>query len=455
MRRSLSLAITVAVVAGCGTPQRTTTNNPPPSTDASDSNAFMGARGPDGPTGETGPRGAAGPTGVDGYAAVGPRGPAGPAGPMGEQGRTGAQGASGDVVMGPTGSAGSAGRMGAQGDVGQAGSQGASGSTNSALSGPAGPVGSMGPSGPRGATGDTGAKGVTLVGPAGPAGRAGPAGARGADGTTGAQGRTLAGLPGPAGAAGPAGEAGAAGSRGADGQVGALQGWASYREFWFETDQVQLHNGDAEKVSAMARYLRANPSLQVGLDRPTTSGSKDQPMQDLTTQRIESVRSALLAEGIAPSRISSGAFANARQARDGRVAVLLRTDASATPPIVPSNGTAVAERWTTSQEFWFEKNGSDLHASDQAKINDLAALVRQDPTIRLGVDGGTNHIVGNSSDGDIARRRCETVHDALIAAGVPSASIVQGDLIEAGRQRERCVMVLIRSTQVAQAPAVR
>jgi len=236
------------------------------------------------------------------------------------------------------------------------------------------------------------------------------------------------------------------------GVVGALDCWASYREFWFDGDGTALHNGDAEKVAEIASYMQANPSLEVGLDRFAGSSSSDRRRQDFNDRRANAVRAALVQEGVEARRISIGEFEARNLSRDGRVAVLLRTDANSPPPVVPLNGTASSDRWTPNQEFWFDQNRAELHAADASKIAELARLVRQDPSLGIGIDSATNRVTSSSADADMAARRGDAVRNALTAAGVPAANITRGELADPGRQRDRCVMVLIRSTQVAMAP---
>lgn len=454
MRRTLFLAATTVVVAGCdcNRSQRVADATPTQNLETRCPEDFVGTRGPDGPMGETGPRGVTGQTGQSGYAAAGPRGPAGPAGPMGEQGRPGMRGASGEIVMGPAGASGDAGTIGAQGASGSLGSQGSSSNTAAGMTGPAGPAGMAGPAGARGATGESGMRGEALVGPAGPAGRAGPAGARGAVGETGAQGTTLAGLPGPAGPIGPAGQAGPSGTRGTAGAVGVLDCWVNYREFWFDADQSALHNGDAAKAREIATYLKANPSLQLGIDNGANARSNDRRVTDLNGLRTAAVRNALLEQGVPAERISTATFTEAGQPRDGRVALLLRTDPNAPPIVAPIGGTTVAGGWTTSEDFWFDENMATLDAADASKIASIAARMRQDPDLRVGVDSSTDRISPNAKDTSLATQRGDAVRDALIAAGVPSSHITRGAVGDPERQRNRCVAVLMRSVTVARNP---
>jgi outer membrane protein OmpA-like peptidoglycan-associated protein len=188
--------------------------------------------------------------------------------------------------------------------------------------GPAGPAGRAGPAGEQGLTGDKGTQGATLVGPAGPAGRAGPAGEQGTTGQTGTQGSLTAGNAGPSGRAGPAGEQGSIGAIGSQGPVGSVDRWTSYREFWFDSNKVDLQASDASKVSEIADYMKQNPSLRIGIDDTNTNPRSN----DMSERRVRAVRSALIQAGVPSSKIQSGTYGDAKLAQDRRVEVLVRSD---------------------------------------------------------------------------------------------------------------------------------
>jgi len=231
-----------------------------------------------------------------------------------------------------------------------------------------------------------------------------------------------------------------------------LDCWVAYREFWFDADQSALYNGDSAKVDEIATYLRANPSLQIGLDNASVARSGDRRVKDLHDARLNAVRSALVNDGIAANRITTGALGDASQSRDGRVAVLIRTNPSDPQIVVPVNRAVVADRWTVDQEFWFDQNGTDLHAADATKIAEIATRMRQDSSLRVGIDSNTDRVTNGAQSASLASRRGDSVRDALIAAGVPSDHITRGSVGDPGRQRDRCVAVLVRTVQLAQAP---
>ena len=96
--------------------------------------------------------------------------------------------------------------------------------------------------------------------------------------------------------------------------------WIWYRDFGFDSNQTNLRVSDANKVFEVATYMKANPSLKVGLD-----ASIEPVNQDLSDQRVAAVREALIEAGVPTARIQAGAFTDSKSMHDGRVAVLVRT----------------------------------------------------------------------------------------------------------------------------------
>jgi outer membrane protein OmpA-like peptidoglycan-associated protein len=138
----------------------------------------------------------------------------------------------------------------------------------------------------------------------------------------GDQGALTAGNAGPAGRAGPAGEQGSIGAIGNQGPVGAVVRWTSYREFWFDSNKVDIQASDSSKVSDIANYMKQNPSLRIGIDDTNTNPRSN----DLSERRVRAVRNALIEAGVPSARIQSGAYGDAKLAQDQRVEVLVRSD---------------------------------------------------------------------------------------------------------------------------------
>jgi outer membrane protein OmpA-like peptidoglycan-associated protein len=80
------------------------------------------------------------------------------------------------------------------------------------------------------------------------------------------------------------------------------------------------------KVSDIAQYSKENPSLKIGIDGAMNTGGSNPRNEDLSDQRVNSIRTALIKAGVPRARIQTGVFGDARLARDRRVAVLIRTE---------------------------------------------------------------------------------------------------------------------------------
>ncbi len=204
------------------------------------------------------------------------------------------------------------GNAGAQGAVGERGEQGAS------IEGPQGPSGPRGPAGEQGYSGDTGAQGATLVGPTGRAGRTGDTGMQGETGQTGGQGPVMAGIQGDVGPSGEEGVRGEHGSMGNQGVVGIVDRWTAYRELRFDRASAQIPSYEMDSISEIAAYMAHNPSLEVGID----SSSND---RDLADSRANSVRSALMHDGVPSGNIRIGTFGDRDRSHEGQVQVLIKT----------------------------------------------------------------------------------------------------------------------------------
>ena len=99
-----------------------------------------------------------------------------------------------------------------------------------------------------------------------------------------------------------------------------IKQWTSYRNFRFDPDQADLSVSETNKVSEIALYMNANPSLKIGID-----GSMEPRNESLSDQRVTTVRDALIKAGVPTSRIQTGAFGDTKRPRDGRVVVFIRT----------------------------------------------------------------------------------------------------------------------------------
>jgi outer membrane protein OmpA-like peptidoglycan-associated protein len=134
-----------------------------------------------------------------------------------------------------------------------------------------------------------------LPGPAGPAGPPGPAGA-----------------PGPAGPAGAPGPAGPGGLQGPTGPRGSVQTsparWSSMENIQFEYMRAEIQPKCADKIAKLAAWMQDNPKASIALDGHVDDTLANDYDPSLSVRRVQAVRAALVAAGVAPSRISDGAF---------------------------------------------------------------------------------------------------------------------------------------------------
>jgi outer membrane protein OmpA-like peptidoglycan-associated protein len=122
------------------------------------------------------------------------------------------------------------------------------------------------------------------------------------------------------GSEGPQGAKGNTGPAGPRGPVGIVPCWVSYREFWFGGNSADILDTQKAMLVGMAKYVKNNPSLILGLD-----GYIDNDHKDLSNSRINNVRDGLINAGVPAERIRVGDFGDSKLRRDGRVEVLIMT----------------------------------------------------------------------------------------------------------------------------------
>jgi outer membrane protein OmpA-like peptidoglycan-associated protein len=149
-----------------------------------------------------------------------------------------------------------------------------------------------GPAGPQGPAGMAGP-----VGPVGPEGLAGPVGPAGPQG--------VAGLPGPAG---PQGVVGSQGAQGPSGSRGADLAWQSFDDILFEFNKADVRPSEANKLAAIAGYLKDHPTFRVELEGFADPRGAQAYNIKLSTRRVNAVRDALIAAGVEKERILLGAY---------------------------------------------------------------------------------------------------------------------------------------------------
>ncbi len=273
---------------------------------------------------------------------------------------------------------GARGPEGAAGPAGAQGPVGQTGSSGAVLVGPRGAEGPAGPTGVQGATGARGPAGAVVAGGPGVTGRTGPAGVRGAAGSTGAKGASAEGYAGPTGAAGPAGAQGATGQTGAQGAT--LVG----------------PTGPAGRAGAAGVQGETGETGATG---------------------------ATIAGVAGPTGPSGGAGVQGATGSTGATGVV---------GAVPC--------WVTYRDFWFDAGKSDVRAADSSKVADIAAYLKKNPSLHVGIDGGMAPNPTEMND-----HRVNAVRDALIQAGVPADSIKIGPFGDPKNRQDRKVEVLIET----------
>ena len=125
-----------------------------------------------------------------------------------------------------------------------------------------------------------------------------------------------------------------------------------------------------------------------------------------------------------------------------------------TRPMYPSGQSGT--NWSALKDFTFDYDRTDIRSSEQNQPSEIAAYARQNPGVRLGIDGATDLLRGtNQYNTGLSQRRVSTVRDALIQAGVSADRIETGtfavqrancnDSTERCAQRDGRVEVLVRS----------
>lgn len=108
-------------------------------------------------------------------------------------------------------------------------------------------------------------------------------------------------------------------AKGAQGSVSVIDRWTFFREYIFDDNRSDFHPSDLEKSAEIARFIKANPTLKIGID-----GFINQRTIEINERRIATVRDSLINAGIPDSKIEKGSFGNPKSARKQRVAILIR-----------------------------------------------------------------------------------------------------------------------------------
>jgi len=97
-------------------------------------------------------------------------------------------------------------------------------------------------------------------------------------------------------------------------------------------------------------------------------------------------------------------------------------------PGMAASPDASATGWVSLRDIMFGFDTADIRPSEMGKISEVTTYVKQNPSVRVGIDGVTDLQRGtNQHNVDLSQRRIANVRDALIRSGVPA------DRIETGR----------------------
>lgn len=284
------------------------------------------------------------------------------------------------------------GPRGADGPAGATGPQGPTGRTGEpgyAMAGPRGADGPVGATGNQGRVGDRGPAGDMVIGPAGEAGPVGNTGEQGRIGDTGPRGASTEGFAGPVGPAGGKGAEGPAGATGAKGP---------------------------EMAGPAGPAGRQGPTGERGVAGLTGA-------QGSTTEGV-----------IGPAGTAGMAGAQGHAGPTG-----------------PQGTTFVVDRWSTYQNYWFDADKSTIRDSDSDRTATIAAYMKANPALQLGIDSGNSPRATERREQDLCDRRGKAVRDALIQAGVASERISQGNFSTTKDSHDRRVEVLLKSGASAKA----
>jgi len=106
----------------------------------------------------------------------------------------------------------------------------------------------------------------------------------------------------------------------------------------------------------------------------------------------------------------------------------------------------VIGKWVSYRDIWFENNQSDLPSSEKGKIADIAAYLKENPSLQIDIDGSMDPAGKDRSEQslrDLSERRVSSIRDSLIKAGVSADRIKTGAVGDSRLRRERRVEVLL------------
>src|SRR5262245_59560012 len=113
-----------------------------------------------------------------------------------------------------------------------------------------------------------------------------------------------------------------------------------------------------------------------------------------------------------------------------------------------------AAKWTSFRDILFDFDKSDVRASEQSKVVDIATFLKQNPNAEVSLEGHADPRGTDSYNLRLSERRVKAVRDSLQTAGINSQRIRIGavgekypactEATEDCYQRDRRVAVFVR-----------
>jgi outer membrane protein OmpA-like peptidoglycan-associated protein len=103
----------------------------------------------------------------------------------------------------------------------------------------------------------------------------------------------------------------------------------------------------------------------------------------------------------------------------------------------------VVSGWTLYRDFQYEYNTAKLRESDMQKVSEIANYLKQNPSLKVGIDGTMDPRGTDPRSQTLSNQRISAIRDALIAAGVPKSRIQEGAFGDTRLTRDRRVAVLL------------
>jgi len=93
------------------------------------------------------------------------------------------------------------------------------------------------------------------------------------------------------------------------------------------------------------------------------------------------------------------------------------------------------KHWASFSNFLFDSDKSDIRPNETRKVTDIAAYMKQNPSVQVGIDGFADPRGTDQYNQTLSERRVIAIRDALVKAGVASDKIKTGAF---GEQRVKC-----------------